>query len=56
MGFFFSSLKGNSKVNIPIWPKVELVRDLMHLLIIYKFHKVTTKDKWAILAVNDKRL
>ena len=38
MGVFFRrSRADNSVVGGPIWPKFELVRDIMHILITYKF-------------------
>ena len=38
MGVFFRrSRADNSVVGGPIWPKFELVRDIMHVLVTYKF-------------------
>ena len=35
--FFRRSKADNSVVSGPIWPKFELVRDIMHILVTYKF-------------------
>ena len=38
MGVFFKrSRADNSVVGGPTWPKFELVRDIMHVLVAYKF-------------------
>ena len=41
MGVCFTrSGADNSVVGSPIWPKFELVRDIMHVLVTYKFKMV----------------
>ena len=37
--FFRRSRAANSVVGGPIWPKFELIQDIMHVLIICKFEK-----------------
>ena len=40
MGIFFQrSRAANSVVDSPIWPKFELIQDIMHVLITCKFEK-----------------
>ena len=40
MGIFFRRSKAaNSVVGGPIWPKFELIQDIMHVLITCKFEK-----------------
>ena len=40
MGIFFPrSRAANSAVGGPIWPKFELIQDIMHVLITCKFEK-----------------
>ena len=40
MGIFFSRSRAtNSVVSGPIWPKFELVRDFIHVLVICKYKK-----------------
>ena len=51
MGVFLRrSRAANSAVGGPIWPKFELVRDIMDVLVIYKFKKwilsIATEKKW----------
>ena len=45
MGFFFRRSKvANSAVSGPIWPKFELVRDFMHVLVTCKYKKDRIKN------------
>ena len=37
--FFLRSKAANSVVGGPIWPKFELIQDIMHVLITCKFEK-----------------
>ena len=39
------ALTSNSKVNSPIWPELEFIRDFMHVHVICKFHKDPIKNK-----------
>ena len=41
---FQRSRAANSKVSGPIWPKFELVRDFMHILVTYKYKKNRIKS------------
>ena len=45
MGFFRRSRAANSVVSGPIWPKFELVRDFMHVLVTCKYKKDRIKKK-----------
>ena len=46
----FSALKAsNSKVNGPIWPEFELIRDVMPVLVTCKFEEDSIKSEVAIL-------
>ena len=42
--FFRRSRAANSIVNGPIWPKIELVQDLMHVLVTCKYRKDRIKN------------
>ena len=44
--FFKRSRAANSVVSGPIWPKFELVRDFMHVLVICKYKKDRMKNNW----------
>ena len=44
MGNFRRSRAANSVVSGPIWPKFELVRDLMHVLVTCKYKKDRIKN------------
>ena len=44
--FFRRSRAANSVVSGQIWPKFELVRDLMHVLITCKYKKDQIKSNW----------
>ena len=49
MGIFYTSRAANSVVSGPIWPKFELVRDFMHVLVTSKYKKdrsKTTEKRW----------
>ena len=41
---FRCSRAANSKVNGPIWPKFELVKDIMHVLVTCKYKKDQIKN------------
>ena len=40
-------MTGNPVASVPNMPKLELDHDLMHVLIIYRFNKITIKIKWV---------
>ena len=42
--FFRRSRAANSVISGPIWPKFELVRDLMHVLVTCKYKKDRIKN------------
>ena len=44
MGIFLDLRAANSVVGGPIWPKFELVRDFMNVLVICKYKKDRIKD------------
>ena len=47
--FFLTSRAANSVVSGPVWPKFELVRDFMHVLVTYKYIRIgskATKKSW----------
>ena len=44
MGIFRRSRAANSVVSGPIWPKFELVRDFMHILVTCKYKKDRVKN------------
>ena len=44
-GAIGKALKGNSKVNSPIWPEFKLIWDFMHIQIICKSHEDPIKTK-----------
>ena len=44
MGFFRRSRAANSVVSGPIWPKFELVREFMHVLVTCKYKKDRSKN------------
>ena len=45
MGVFYTSRAANSVVSGPIWPKFELVRDVMHVLVTCKYKNDRIKSK-----------
>ena len=47
---FHLSKASNSKVNIPIWPKIKLVRDFMPDLVTCKFKEDLIKNEGAIVS------
>ena len=47
VGLWYSRAS-NSKRNIPIWPKFDLLRDFMTVMVSCKFHKKPIKNKEAI--------
>ena len=44
MGFFLDAQDANSVVSGPVWPKFELVRDFMHVLVTCKYKKDRIKS------------
>ena len=54
MGVFFRCLRAdNSVVGGRIWPKFELVRDIMHVLVTYKFKMDLIKSDREKVATSD---
>ena len=52
MGNCLASRAANSLVSGPIWPKFELIRDFMHVLITCKYKKDPIKnnrERWKII-------
>ena len=49
MAFLRHSGASNSKVNSPIWPEFELIRDYMTVLVTCKFEDDSIKSEGAIL-------
>ena len=44
--FFLRSRAANSVAGGPIWPKFELIQDIMHVLITCKYEKDPIKNSW----------
>ena len=49
MAIFWKSRGRNSAIVGPIWYIFELFRDVMHVIVICKFHEDQTKNKEATL-------